>query len=83
MRCASATRRELPPWGLVAKRTFDILVSATALVGNFAGARVAAVYGRHVPKPDSTVDRRDAVDEVHGDKRLVKDPARGLEMGCP
>jgi rhamnosyltransferase len=52
-----------------------------ALVGNFADAGVAAVYGRHVPKAGSTPEREDVLDAVYGEERLVKDPVRGQEMG--
>jgi len=51
------------------------------LIGNFEDAGVAAVYGRHVPKASSTLEREDLLDAVYGEKRLVKDPARGQEMG--
>jgi rhamnosyltransferase len=51
------------------------------LTGNFEDAGVAAVYGRHVPKANSTLEREDVLDAVYGEERLVKDPARGQEMG--
>lgn len=52
-----------------------------ALLANFADPGVAAVYGRHMPKAGSTPEREDVLDAVYGDERLVKDPARGQEMG--
>jgi rhamnosyltransferase len=52
-----------------------------ALLGNFSDPGVAAVYGRHLPKPNSTLERQDALDAVYGEERLVKDPSRGQEMG--
>jgi rhamnosyltransferase len=52
-----------------------------ALLGNFSDAGVAAVYGRHVPKAGSTLEREDTLDAVYGEQRLVKDPGRGQEMG--
>lgn len=52
-----------------------------ALLGNFADAGVAAVYGRHMPKPNSTFEREDTLEAVYGTERLVKDPLRGQEMG--
>jgi len=52
-----------------------------ALLANFADAGVAAVYGRHIPKADSTLEREDTLDAVYGKERLVKDPFRGQEMG--
>lgn len=52
-----------------------------ALLGNFTDPGVAAVYGRHVPKSGSTLEREDTLDAVYGKERLVKDPQRGQEMG--
>ena len=52
-----------------------------ALLGNFSDPGVAAVYGRHLPKAGSTVEREDTLDAVYGEERLVKDPLRGQETG--
>jgi rhamnosyltransferase len=52
-----------------------------ALISNFSDADVAGVYGRHVPKPGSTLERQDALDAVYGEVRFVKDPSRGPELG--
>ncbi|HUD64462.1 MAG TPA: glycosyltransferase [Candidatus Sulfotelmatobacter sp.] len=52
-----------------------------ALLGNFADPGVAAVYGRHLPKAGSTLEREDTLDAVYGTERLVKDPLHGQEMG--
>lgn len=52
-----------------------------ALLGNFADARVAAVYGRHMPKAGSSLEREDTLDALYGKERLVKDPVHGQEMG--
>ena len=53
----------------------------SALVGNFTDAQVAAVYGRHMPKAGSTLERRDALGAVYGKERVVKDPALGQQSG--
>ncbi|HEY6971220.1 MAG TPA: glycosyltransferase [Candidatus Angelobacter sp.] len=52
-----------------------------ALLANFSDSSVAAVYGRHMPKPDSTLERQDALDAVYGEERLVKDPAQARQRG--
>ncbi len=52
-----------------------------ALLGNFSDSGVAAVYGRHLPKAGSTLEREDTLDAVYGEEKLVKDPFRGQEMG--
>jgi glycosyltransferase involved in cell wall biosynthesis len=52
-----------------------------ALISNFSDPDVAGVYGRHLPKAGSTFERQDALDAVYGEKRLVKDPSRGAELG--
>jgi len=46
-----------------------------AMVANFADPRVGAVYGRQVPRPDSSMEREDVLDAVYGEHRIVKDPA--------
>jgi rhamnosyltransferase len=52
-----------------------------ALVSNFSDPGVAGVYGRHLPKAGSTLERQDALDAVYGEERLVKDPSCGSELG--
>ncbi|MBS1849825.1 MAG: glycosyltransferase [Acidobacteria bacterium] len=52
-----------------------------ALLCNFEDPAVAAVYGRHIPKPGSTVERRDALEAVYGQERLVKDPRQHPGLG--
>jgi glycosyltransferase involved in cell wall biosynthesis len=52
-----------------------------ALLSNFSDPTVAAVYGRHLPKPGSTLERQDALDAVYGPERIVKDPSLGAEIG--
>ncbi len=51
------------------------------LLSNFSDPAVAAVYGRHLPKAGSTLERQDALDAVYGEERRVKDPSRGTELG--
>jgi rhamnosyltransferase len=53
----------------------------SALLGNFEDAGVGAVYGRHLPKAGSTLEREETLDAVYGSVKLVKDPMRGQEMG--
>ncbi len=51
------------------------------MLANFSDPRVGAVYGRQLPKPGCTVERRDTFDTVYGDQRIVKDPANRNGMG--
>ncbi len=51
------------------------------LVGNFEDPRVGAVYGRHLPKPGSSLEREAVLDAVYGEKRLVKQRARREQLG--
>lgn len=52
-----------------------------AMLSNFSDPDVAAVYGRHIPKVGSTLERQHALDAVYGGERLVKDPSRDPEFG--
>ncbi|HVS88019.1 MAG TPA: glycosyltransferase [Candidatus Acidoferrum sp.] len=52
-----------------------------ALIANFADPSVGAVYGRHLPRPGSTLERQDALDAVYGDARLVKDASSRQKLG--
>jgi rhamnosyltransferase len=51
------------------------------MLANFNDPGVAAVYGRQLPKPGSTLERSDTFDTVYGEQRIVKDPAHRCEMG--
>jgi rhamnosyltransferase len=51
------------------------------MIANFSDPGVGAVYGRQLPKPGSTIERRDTFDAVYGDQKIVKDPAHRNEMG--
>jgi rhamnosyltransferase len=52
-----------------------------ALLANFSDPSVAAVYGRHVPKPGSTTERQDTLSAVYGQERILKEPSRKQELG--
>jgi rhamnosyltransferase len=52
-----------------------------AMVANFADSRVGAVYGRQLPKQDSSLERQDVLDAVYGEERTVKDPAHRNGQG--
>ena len=52
-----------------------------ALITNFDDPRVGAVYGRQVPMPDSSLERKDTFDVLYGDQRIVKDPAHRNGLG--
>lgn len=51
------------------------------MISNFRDPRVGAVYGRQVPKPGSSTERRDVFDAIYGESRMVKDPERRNAMG--
>jgi rhamnosyltransferase len=51
------------------------------IIANFNDPGVGAVYGRQLPKPGSTVERRDTFDTVYGEQRIVKDPAHRNGLG--
>jgi len=52
-----------------------------SLLKNFEDARVGAVYGRQVPKPESGWERRSAFSALYGDSRVVKMPMDGIGLG--
>ena len=52
-----------------------------SLIFNFDDPRVGAVYGRHIPKAQSSIERRDALHSVYGSEKVVKDPALPNRMG--
>lgn len=53
----------------------------TSLVSGFLDPQVAAIYGRQLPQPGSSMERQDALDTVYGAQRLVKDPASHNGLG--
>ena len=53
----------------------------TNLLANFHDPLVGAVYGRQIPKAESSLERRDVFDTIYGEKKIVKDPARRNGMG--
>lgn len=52
-----------------------------ALLRNFEDSAVGAVYGRHVPRPDASIERRGVLHTMYGDTRLVKSAACKAELG--
>jgi len=52
-----------------------------SLIANFDDRGVGAVYGRQMPRPDSTLERQDALDAVYGERRIVKDPNHRNGLG--
>lgn len=52
-----------------------------ALLRNFGDNAVGAVYGRHVPRPGASIERRGVLDTMYGDTRLVKSAACKTELG--
>jgi rhamnosyltransferase len=51
------------------------------MIANFGDPGVGAVYGRQLPRPGSTMERRDTFDTVYGDQKIVKDPAHRNGLG--
>lgn len=51
------------------------------MISNFDDPGVAAVYGRHFPKPGSSVEREDALETIYGAHKIIKDPAHRNGMG--
>jgi rhamnosyltransferase len=47
----------------------------SALISSFDDPKVGAAYGRQRPKPGCSVERRDTLDALYGEQRIVKDPA--------
>lgn len=52
-----------------------------SLVSNFDDPGVGAVYGRQLPKPESPSERREVLDAVYGDDRVIKDPTQQNRIG--
>jgi rhamnosyltransferase len=53
----------------------------SSLVANFSDPSVAAVYGRHLPKPDCNLERHSVLSTMYGEERIVKDSSRKQELG--
>jgi rhamnosyltransferase len=51
------------------------------MVQNFADRAVGAVYGKQIPKADSSQERHDALDTLYGSERVVKDPSSKGNLG--
>src|SRR6185437_3115717 len=52
-----------------------------ALLRNFDDNTVGAVYGRHVPRPDASIERQGVLATMYSDTRLVKSTANRSELG--
>ena len=52
-----------------------------ALISNFEDASVGAVYGRQLPKRQSSLERQEVLDTIYGDEKLIKDPSQPNRMG--
>jgi rhamnosyltransferase len=53
----------------------------TALIGNFNDPAVGGVYGRHLPKLGSSIERQHTLATVYGDERIVKQQANRKSLG--
>lgn len=53
----------------------------SAMIANFSDSQVGAVYGRQFPKIGSSLERKDALDAIYGEKKVIKDPANRNGMG--
>jgi rhamnosyltransferase len=51
------------------------------LAAPFSDPNVGAVYGRHLPKPGSQLERQKALASLYGDKRIVKREADKQRLG--
>ncbi len=51
------------------------------MISTFHDPQVGAVYGRQLPKPRSSLERKDVFDTIYGDTRIVKDPAHRNGLG--
>ena len=51
------------------------------LIDNFEDPSVGAVYGRHLPKPGSSLERQDALNAVYDSERIVKDQSSRVKLG--
>ncbi len=52
-----------------------------ALLRNFEDSTVGAVYGRHVPRQDASLERRGVLSAMYSDARLVKSAACKVDLG--
>jgi rhamnosyltransferase len=52
-----------------------------ALLGNFKDPSVGGVYGRHIPKLGSSIERQHTLDTIYGGERIVKEPANREKLG--
>jgi rhamnosyltransferase len=52
-----------------------------ALLRNFEDSTVGAVYGRHVPRPDASIERQGVLSTMYSDTRLVKSAACKADLG--
>jgi len=52
-----------------------------AMLRNFEDGAVGAVYGKQVPRVDSSHERHDALNTLYGSERVVKDPSSKESMG--
>jgi len=52
-----------------------------ALTANFKDPAVGAVYGKQFPKEGASLERKDVLDTVYGDHRIIKDPAHRNVLG--
>lgn len=52
-----------------------------AMIANFNDPGIGAVYGRQLPRPGSTLERRDVFDAIYGDDKIIKDPRCRNGMG--
>jgi rhamnosyltransferase len=52
-----------------------------SLLNNFSDESVAAVYGRHLPKPGSKMERQHALGMLYGTERIVKDDSSRAVLG--
>lgn len=53
----------------------------TSMISNFDDPRVGAVYGRQLPRSESSAERQEVLDAVYGSEKMIKDPAQRNGMG--
>jgi rhamnosyltransferase len=51
------------------------------MLQNFSDGAVGAVYGRQIPKAESTLERHEALNTMYGSQRVVKDPSSKQSLG--
>jgi len=52
-----------------------------AITANFEDPQVGAAYGKQIPKSGASIERRDLLDTIYGDHRIIKDPAHRNGLG--